>query len=144
MFQLLTKNQRRLKQVSEYLEGKTLAQLNIEQCTTLKVVCTNCLADCEFEGTDTYKGKFVSLEGAQKDRKEIVDLLTEVLRQTCEYEDMMESKVKELDAELEQNIDKVQAFEKWLSLGTPFESAKFDHTRVLVEYRKLFNLEVKP
>lgn len=35
--------------------------------------------------------------------------------------------------------DKIQFFEKWLALGTPFESAKFDHSKVLAEYRKLFS-----
>lgn len=34
--------------------------------------------------------------------------------------------------------DKVQSFEKWLSLGTPFENAKYDHSRVLEEFRKTF------
>jgi len=39
---------------------------------------------------------------------------------------------------LEELIAKIRAFEKWLALGTPFESAKFDHQKVLEEYRKLF------
>lgn len=41
--------------------------------------------------------------------------------------------------ELEQTKDKIQAFEKWLALGTPFESAKFDHKKVLEEYCKTFS-----
>jgi lysine/ornithine N-monooxygenase len=46
--------------------------------------------------------------------------------------------INELKMELEQAKAKIQAFEKWLALGTPFESAQFDHQKVLKEYRKLF------
>ncbi len=39
-------------------------------------------------------------------------------------------------------ISKIEAFEKWLALGTPFESAKFDHQKVLDKYREFFQLNV--
>jgi len=62
------------------------------------------------------------------------------------------NRLNEIEKQNEALRDKVQAFEKWLALGTPFESAKFDHKKVLEEYRKLFSdvliprkeTEVKP
>jgi hypothetical protein len=40
--------------------------------------------------------------------------------------------------ETERLESKIQAFEKWLALGTPFSSAQFDHKKVLEEYRATF------
>ena len=40
-------------------------------------------------------------------------------------------------------ISKINAFEKWLALGTPFMSAQFDHAKVLEEYRKFFGVLIQ-
>jgi ferredoxin len=48
-------------------KAKTLARLNIAHCRELERICKNCVANCEFEGTPTYKGKFLTLKEAQKE-----------------------------------------------------------------------------
>jgi len=55
--------------------------------------------------------------------------------------DDVEQVMAEWESVCDEFKSKILAFEKWLALGTPFESAKFDHDKVLAEYRKLFNLQ---
>lgn len=42
------------------VEAKTLARLNIENCSYIKEQCLDCIAECEFEGTPTFRGRWVS------------------------------------------------------------------------------------
>jgi len=80
--------------------------------------------------------KVVYLEDAQKEIAEI-SKVRDVLGK--KHNDLVTERNEAL-AKIEAVNDKIQAFEKWLALGTPFESAKFDHLKVLEEYRKFFEI----
>jgi len=42
-------------------QAKTLAQLG-RKCISLNRMCKDCTGDCEFEGTPTFLGRFVSVD----------------------------------------------------------------------------------
>lgn len=52
-----------LKQQLE-AKAKTLVQITRENCQKLKAYCGFCVADCEYEDTPTYKGKFLTVDEA--------------------------------------------------------------------------------
>jgi len=54
-------------------KAKTLAEL-VETCDFIrKEKCRNCFAQCEFEGTEHFKGYWVRLEDAEKEVEKIRD-----------------------------------------------------------------------
>jgi len=47
------------------LERKTLAQI-ANKCLLLNHMCKNCVGECEFEGTSTFLGKWISEKSLKK------------------------------------------------------------------------------
>lgn len=77
--------------------------VNLEQQakTLWELECENCIRKGHSLEDPNPDDKWVPLEYHNADKKEIVELLAEVLNQTCEYEDMMESKVKKLEGQID-------------------------------------------
>lgn len=110
-----------------------------ERIKTLENTCKDLakdLGDALKAGAENVRDYQKLLADAQKEISRLTSIIeTEQIIGKAEWR-----KGKELEAKIEAVNDKIQAFEKWLALGTPFESAKFDRSKVLEEYRKFFEI----